>query len=128
MGEGIMVQTIITLPETDQTTLCVRLTGTITADDYLNDFDLPLRAMVDTHGFLKLCLIYDENFEGWSKEAADLSFKNISDLAPKARKTAYVNAPDSRLLLMKMMQSVMDGKIAYFETGQEAEALAWAKS
>jgi len=123
-----MNKTIITLPETDLTTLCLRLTGIIQRDEYLNDFDLPLRIMVETYGTLNLCLIYDEKFEGWCPEAADLSFKNISDLGPAARRVAYVNAPDSRHLLMKMMDPLMHAEMRYFDLADEAEALLWVKS
>jgi len=123
-----MDKTVIILPETDQTTLCLRLTGMITRDEYRNNFDLPLRAMVAAHGFLNLCVIYDKKFEGWTPEAGDLSFKNLSDLGPNARRVAYVNAPDSRLLLMKMMDPVMKAEIRYFDLSEESTALAWIKS
>ncbi|MDB5491018.1 MAG: hypothetical protein JWO78_867 [Micavibrio sp.] len=120
-----MGTTVTTLPETNETSLCLRLNGTVTAEDYLNYFDLPLRAIVTKNGFCKLCVIYADDFVNWSPEAADLSFKNISELAPKARKVAYVNPPDSRMLLMKMLDPVMDGKVRYFDAGQDAEALSW---
>lgn len=123
-----MTKTIITLPETTQTTLCLQLTGTVTAQDFTEFFDTPVRHMADTYNYYNLCVHYDEKFEGWSREAADLSFKCISQYSPKARRLAYVNAPDSRMLMMKMLEPIMKAEIKYFDEDARTEAIAWVLS
>lgn len=120
-----MTRTITVLPETTEDTLCLRLTGTITAEDFTANFGDPVYKMVADLDRYNLYVFYDEHFEGWSREAADLSFKCISQCSPKARKLAYVNAPDSRMLMMKMLQPIMQADIKYFELDQKDEAMKW---
>ena len=122
-----MKKTISILPETDATTLCLSMTGLVTANDYMNFFDGPLRQMIDKNGFYSLFITYD-GFEGWTPEAADLSFKCIASCGPKARKAAYVNPPDSRMILMKTLQPIMTAEVRYFNAGEDQDALHWIKS
>lgn len=123
-----MPETIIVLPESVEATLCLRLTGTITAEDFTRNFGDPVYKMADTYGYYNLYVYYDPDFEGWSREAADLSFKCISQCSPKARRLAYVNAPDSRMLMMKMLSPIMHAEIKYFEESDKEEALQWVLS
>lgn len=123
-----MPQTVIILPETNETTLCLRLTGTVTADDFTTYFGNEVMKRAGGIGWYNLYLLHDENFEGWSPEAADLSFRNISEFSPKARRLAYVNAPDSRMLMMKMLKPMMKAETRFFELDQQAEAMTWMMS
>lgn len=120
-----MGKTIITLPETHDATLCLRLTGMITPEDFTEFFGDPVYRLVDTYGYYNLYIYYDQAFEGWSREAADLSFKCISQCSPKARRLAYVNAPDSRMLMMKMLSPIMQAETKFFEDSEKDEALRW---
>ena len=120
-----MPQTVFILPETNDTTLCLRLTGTITAEDYMQYFDVPVKRIADTNGWYNLYVYHDPGFQGWSAEAADLSFRCISEYSPRARRLAYVNAPDSRMLLMKMLGPMMKAEVRFFEDEQQDEAMAW---
>ena len=81
-----MTKTITKLPETTKDILCLRLTGTITPEDFTENFGDPVYKMVAENDQYNLYVFYDENFEGWSREAADLSFKCISQCSPKARR------------------------------------------
>lgn len=123
-----MSLTVITLPDTSETTLCLQLTGLITTEDFTTYFDIPVQKAVEKHGFYNLFIYYDPHFEGWSREAADLSFKCISQYSPKAKRLAYVNAPDSRMLMMKMLSPIMQAEIRYFTEQQKDEALQWVLS
>lgn len=123
-----MTQTVTILPETNDTTLCLRMTGTITADDYMKYFDGPVKKIADTNGWYNLYVLHDENFEGWSAEAADLSFRCISEYSPKARRLAYINAPDSRMLMMKMLSPMMKAETRFFELDEADEAMTWMMS
>ena len=123
-----MSSTIITLPETRDATLCLRLTGMITPGDFNEHFGNHVYRLVDTYGYYNLFIHYDEKFEGWSREAADLSFKCVSQCSPKARRLAYVNAPDSRMLMMKMLQPMMTAETRFFDEDEKDEALKWVLS
>ncbi len=123
-----MNATIITLPETTENTICLQLTGMITAEDFTTLFDMPVQKAVETKGYYNLFIYYDSAFEGWTREAADLSFKCISKYSPRARRLAYVNAPDSRMLMMKMLEPMMQAEVRYFDEEQKDEALHWVLS
>jgi hypothetical protein len=123
-----MSQTVFILPETSDTTLCLRLTGTVTAGDYMQYFDEPVKRIADTNGWYNLYVYHDDDFTGWSAEAADLSFRCISEYSPRARRLAYVNAPDSRMLLMKMLGPMMKAEIRFFDADQRQEAMDWMLS
>ncbi|QQG36282.1 MAG: STAS/SEC14 domain-containing protein [Micavibrio aeruginosavorus] len=123
-----MSGTVITLPESSEATICLQLTGTITADDFTTYFDIPVQKAVEKHGYYNLYIYYDLQFEGWSREAADLSFKCISKYSPKAKRLAYINAPDSRMLMMKMLSPIMQAEIRYYKEEQKKEALTWVLS
>lgn len=123
-----MSQTVFVLPETNETTLFLRLTGTITAEDYMAHFDRHVKHIADTNGWYNLFVLHDPDFVGWSQEAADLSFRCISEYSPKARRLAYVNAPDSRMLLMKMLGPIMHAEIRFFDLEQKDEAIKWMKA
>jgi hypothetical protein len=119
------MNTITTLPETKDATLCLRLSSEITADDFNDFFDTPLKEIVAKYNYYNLYIYYDPTFRGWSPEAADLSFKCISTFSPKARRLAYVNAPDSRMLMMKMLEPIMNAEIRYFDDDEKQQALEW---
>lgn len=123
-----MSKTVIILPETSQTTLCLQLTGMITPEDFTEFFDTPVRYMADHFEYYNLYAYYDPAFKGWSREAADLSFKCISLCVPKARRLAYVNAPDSRMLMMKMLSPILRAEVKYFEESEKEAALKWVLS
>ncbi len=73
-----MDETVIILPETNKDLLCLRLTGMITAEDFTKNFGDHVQKIAEEYDHYHLFVFYDEHFEGWSREAADLSFKNIS--------------------------------------------------
>lgn len=123
-----MKKTITILPETEADLLCLSFSGTITASDFTEFHEKPLLNIIEKYDHYNLCSIYEDDFEGWSEEAADLSFKCITKISPKARRAAYVNAPDSRRLLMKMVQPLTSLEVKYFDAGQSAEAITWVKS
>lgn len=121
------MSTIEILPETGSSLLCLRLTGTITTEDYINFFDTPLKAIVEKYGHYSLYANYDPAFVTWSPEAADLSFKCITEFSPKVRRASYVNPPPSRFLMMKLLDPILTGEVRYFNEGEQEKALAWVK-
>ena len=122
-----MTATVTILPETDDTTLCLRLNGIVTKEDYLKYFEEPLNRILEKNDHYSLLALHAADFQGWTEEAADLSFKCISTVGAKARKAAYVNAPDSRMLMMKMLKPLMTAEVRYFDEDAYDEALRWVK-
>ncbi len=120
-----MAETVTVLPETTDTAVCVRLSGMVTAEDFARNLGDRVEQTVGTYGYYSSYILYDETFKGWSREAADLSFRHISQFSRKARRLAYVNAPDSRMLMMKMLQPITNAEIRYFELDEKEQAIAW---
>jgi hypothetical protein len=123
-----MSQSITILPETDDRTLCVHITGVLNADDFEKSFITPVKTLIAGHGEFNLYAFYSDDYQGWDPSAADSSFKTYSELGPFGRRCAYVNAPDSRHLILKMMRPLMpDADIRFFDSDEAGKALAWAK-
>lgn len=120
-----MAQTITILPETSGSVLCLNLTGAVDAAAFREFFDKPLNAILAKYGHYNLLVNYDAGFLRWEEEAADLSFKSIAACGPKARRCAYVNPPESRIILMKIMNPMLTGEVRYFNPDQKVEALTW---
>ena len=91
-------------------------------------FDTPLKAIANKNGWYNLYIVHDENFKGWSAEAADLSFRCISEYSPKSRRLAYVNAPDARMLMMRMLSPLMTAEVRFFDTEEQEDAKAWMQA
>lgn len=122
-----MTKTLQILPETNNATLCISATGRVTAEDFSELFEKPLLQILEKYDHYNLCMVYEPAFEGWTEEAADLSFKCISVCSPKVRKAAYVNPPQSRMLMMKMLEPLMNAEIRYFDSAEIQDALEWVK-
>lgn len=122
-----MTATVTLLPETDKTTLCLRLNGVVTKEDYLRYFEEPLYRILEDSEHYNLFACHAADFQGWTEEAADLSFKCISTVGSRARKAAYINAPDSRMLMMKMLKPLMTAEVRYFDEEEFEAALQWVK-
>lgn len=121
-------RTVTILPETTDTALFLHLRGTITREDYLEFFDGPVKEIADRNGFYNLYVYHDPDFIGWNEDAASLSFKCISEYGPRARCLAYVNPPDSRRLLMRMLQPIMHAELRFYEDSEQDEAKMWMQS
>lgn len=120
--------TIIQLPQTDQTALFIQVSGTINRDDYMQYFDAPVRAICRDNGWYNLYIDHLPDFNGWAEDAAALSFKCISECGPHARRLAYVNPPDSRRLMMKLLDPIINAELKFFEDGEQDKAIEWIKS
>ena len=118
-------KTVTILPETRDAILCVTFRDTVTAPDYMEFFEKPLERIYNTYGYVSVLISFEKNFSGWTKEAADLSFRCISTYAPKTRKIAYINAPDSRMLLMKMLAPISTAETRFYEPAQLQSAFEW---
>jgi hypothetical protein len=118
---------ITILPESNDTTLCLLLSGHITAKDFEKYFHQEIKNRVEANGFFNMVVTYDEAYKGWERDAADLNLKSILELGSKPHKLAYVNPPKRKILLMKMAEPLLKGEIRYFENGGYQDALKWIK-
>lgn len=123
-----MKTAITILPESDDRTLCIVMSGIVTADVYNEFFMKPLEKIIARHGIFNLCAIYTD-YEGWESDAAEISFKFYTKISRQIGRVSFINAPDSRHLLLKMLEPVMpNAQVKNFEPDQKDEAIAWAKN
>jgi hypothetical protein len=119
---------IVVLPDTDNETLCVSLYGVVNEPDYTKNFHSLLQDFVERGQIFNLLINYDSTFKGWERDAADLSFKSIINYGQKTRKMAYVNAPDSKMLQMKLTAPLLSGEVRFFEQDELGNAIQWVKN
>ncbi len=119
---------IVILPDSDDETLCVRLKGVVAKGEFEIRFLEPLTQRAGQGKKYNLLIHYDESFEGWEKDAAEISFQSIIDYGATARKLAYVNPPDSKLLQIKMARPLFGGEIRFFDEGELDQAIHWVKA
>ena len=122
-----MTQTVFILPESTETTLCVRYTGMVDAENYNTHHHRHLLERHTRQGWFNSVVYYDDNFEGWTPDGAEANFKSMCEMAPHARKLAYVNPRERKVFLMKVLAShFAEGEIRYYESSQYDEAVKWA--
>lgn len=122
-----MTQTVFILPESNETTLCVRYTGMVDAENYNTYHYHQLLKRYDRQGWFNMVVHYDDGFQGWTPDGAEANFKSMCEMGSKARKLAYVNPRERKVLLMKMLAGYfMGGEIRYYESNQYDEAVKWA--
>ncbi len=120
--------TIQATPDSEGDLLCVKVEGVVNPDDYMAGFYEPFLAIVKKYGHYRLLVHYTPEFEGWEAGAADMSLKSIIEYGPLARRIAYVNPPERKMLQVRLQRPIMGGEIRNFAEGQYGEALAWIRS
>lgn len=118
---------VIVLPDTDETTLCVEMKGLIRRQDYEKNFRNRILEIAKNHRRFNILISYAPSFKGWEPEAADLSLKSIMELGGKLRRHACINPPDTILFRNKLSSALFGGQTRYFDNGKYDEALAWVK-
>ena len=122
-----MGSSVITLPETDEYTLCLRFTGVVMRQDHYDGLVAPMRAMIEKHGGYNLVIHYAPDFAGWAPDAADQSFQSINEMGRAAGRIAYVNPPERKLFQTKLTRTLLGADVRNFENDELAAAIAWAK-
>lgn len=118
---------VIILPDSNETTLCLQLHSHVTAEDFDKYCHQEIKKRVEANGYFNMIVHYDSDYEGWEPDAADLNLKSIMELGSKPHKLAYVNPSKRKIMLMKMAEPIIKGEIRYFEEGQYQDALKWIK-
>lgn len=80
---------------------------------------------VEEAGWFNLLLHFDPHFKGWEPEAADSSWRSIIKFGKHARKLAYVNPTDKKILQMKLSKALFKGEVRFFNQDDLDQALAW---
>ncbi|NCC22652.1 MAG: STAS/SEC14 domain-containing protein [Alphaproteobacteria bacterium] len=119
--------TVRILPETDERAICVSYAGLINRDDYQILHDLVEKRCSET-GTFRILIVFDDSFEGWEPEAAELNFLTVTVFAPKALKIGYLNPESRKIFQMKLKAPMMKGEIRFFAKDEFAEALSWVRA
>lgn len=118
---------VVIMPQSDDCTLCLSFVGAVTKQDHWDNLVVPMRAMVEKHGYYNLLIDFSESFKGYEPDAAEQSFKTINDLGKFSRRIAYVN-PSARKMFQTNMTRVLLGKdVRNFDAHELDEAIAWVK-
>ena len=120
--------TITRLPESTDQVLCVALTGLIRREDHEKYLNKPVQAMIGRYGQCSLLFHYDDEFKGWEPDAAAANMNAILTSGAYARKLAYIDPPEKKILQLKLAEPLIAGEIRYFSREQLPEALAWVKA
>ncbi len=120
--------TVTILPETEGNLICVKISGLVTADDYIANFKKQIEALIEEFGEFRLLMHYDDSFKGYTEEAAEASMKNMMELGKHVHKQAYINVPTRRVLLHKILPDVIRGETRYFDKTDVSKALDWLNS
>lgn len=119
-------RTVVILPETDEHTLCVRFTGLIRKEDHKLNLRDRLAAMVEKDGWYSMLIEY-KDFVGWEHDAADISLRSIMDFGKFARRLAYVNPPEKKVMQTKLTAPLFGGEMQFFDEGDFDAALEWVR-
>lgn len=128
MGQKLMAGSVVRLPESNDDTLCLRFDGAVTKKDHYDELVVPMRAMVQKHGYYNLLIFFSPTYKGYEPDAAEQSFNTINELGKFARRIAYVN-PTARKIFQTNLTRILLGKdVRNFDTSDYAAAVAWLKA
>lgn len=125
MGEVLTMPNIAILPESNDETLCVRMSNLVDSLDYDQFFHQEIVRRKNENGIFNLLVWYDDTFVGWTPDGADANFKSITMMGPYSGRVAYVNADENKIFLMKMTKPIISGEIRYFNEDELTKALVW---
>lgn len=122
-----MPDSLIILPETDDKTLCLAMKGAVTRADHYERLVQPMRDMIEKYGYYNLVLVYRDDFTGYEPDAAEQSFQTISQLGNYARRIAFVNPTQRKILQTTLLRAQLGQEVMNFNSDELADAIAWAK-
>lgn len=120
-------ETIVVMPESDDRTLCVELRGYVRRTDHAEKLRKGLERILQQHETYGLLLYYGPDYKGWEAGGADSSMESMIDYGKQARRLAYVNPPEKKILQMKITAGLFSGEVKFFSPDDLAAAIAWVK-
>lgn len=121
-------QSVQVMAETEGKTLCLRNSGLVTAEDHTMYLYNNIAMLVQKFGSFNMLIVYDDDYQGYTPEAADSSIRSMLDYGSYVRKLAYVNPPETRIKLHKMLPDIFSGEVRFFDKENLSSALTWVKS
>ena len=115
------------MPESEGNVLCIRHSGVISMAQ-ANIIRKYLEDIAEKYDSLRGLVFYDEDYKGYTVEAAEISLHFMMDLGEKAEKIAYVNAPETRKKLNETVPELAGAEIRYFAKEELQDAISWVKS
>ena len=115
------------MQETEDRTLVVKATESLTSQDYEDVFIPQLKQLIDKFGKIRVLLYLDENFTGWELGAAwDDAVFGISH-RHDFEKVAVVSDKKWVEWVTKIGSHFMDGQVATYTPAEFQDAVAWVK-
>ena len=112
---------------TDQNTLVLEATGTLTTTDYEGAFIPLVKGMLTEHGSINLVLHLDPYFQGWEAGALWEDAKFGLEQRHNFKRLALVGGPTWAQWMAKVGTSFMSGRFKIFDPEALEAAIAWAK-
>lgn len=128
MQPGTGKQSVVIMPESEGNVLCIRHSGLITSEDHTAYLTNQFPGLIQEYGTVNVLIFYDDDYKGYTPEAADSSIRSMLDYGRFVRKLAYVNPPETRIMLHKILHEVITGEVRFFNKESLADALQWIKS
>lgn len=117
---------ITIMPETTKQMLAIRASGTLTEQDYHDEWLPTVEKMLQEYEVANVVFYMDENFVGWDLkgmwEDAKFGYRHRKDFA----RIAVVGGPDWIHWGVKLGEAMLDCEVRTFDEEQLQEALAWA--
>lgn len=121
-------ETLVVMPESDDRTLCIEAKGYVRREEHTGKLRKGLERILEHYESYNLLLYYGTDYKGWEAEAAESSMESIIDYGKRARKLAYVNPPEKKIMQMKITADLFSGETRFFSKEDLAAAIAWVKS
>ncbi len=121
-------QSVLVMSETEGKTLCLRNSGLVTAEDHKKYLRENVATLVQKFGTFNMLIVYDDDYQGYTPDAADSSIRAMLDYGAFVQKLAYVNPPETRIKLHKMLPDIFSGEVRFFDKDSLSTALTWVKS
>lgn len=118
---------ITILPESDDLTLCVRMQDLLCLEDHEAKLAGEIRKRIEKNGFLNLVIWYEDNHMFMDPATAEANMRGFIDMAPYARRTAYINPTERKLLQIKLFTPLYGGEVRIFPSEEKDQAILWAK-
>ncbi len=119
--------TVVLMPESDKGALCVAVSGTIRKEDHERVIYRELAERIKRDGHFSMLVHFTPEYKGWEHDAAEVSMKSIVEFGKYARRLAYVNPPEKKILQNKLAAPILGGEIRYFDAEDLPMALKWIK-
>jgi len=115
------------LPQTEGSLVAIKVSATLTAEDYEREWIPRVNDVIAEHGKVRILVYMDETFDGWEAAAIweDTKFglAHISGL----EKMALVGGPNWIRKLTDLFGPLIPGSYKTFEAGELEAAFEWVK-